>query len=112
MEKERTQLDVAIRRSVLTGLNQTAANLTELYAEDMDAEYYETTAHAGARPSHAEWQGRVLRFTDRLLIIRILRILQGTEPGAGLCGWNCRHSFYPYWLGYPVRHIQKETGRI
>lgn len=32
----RSQLDVAIRRSVLTGLNQTAGKLTELYAEDME----------------------------------------------------------------------------
>lgn len=30
-----------------------------MYAEDMDCEYYEVSAHAGARPSHSVWQGDV-----------------------------------------------------
>lgn len=95
----RTQLDVAIRRSVLTGLNQTAGKLTELYAEDMDAEYYETTAHAGARPSHAEWQGRVFKIHGSTPDYPNFADATGYGTGAGLCGWNCRHSFYPYWPG-------------
>lgn len=95
----RTQLDVAIRRSVLTGLNQTAGKLTELYAEDMDVEYYETTAHAGARPSHAEWQGRVFKIHGSSPDYPNFVDSTGYGSGSGLCGWNCRHSFYPYWPG-------------
>ncbi len=95
----RSQLDVAIRRSVLTGLNQTAGKLTELYSEDLGAEYYETTAHAGARPSHAEWQGRVFKIHGSSPDYPNFEDSTGYGTGAGLCGWNCRHSFYPFWPG-------------
>jgi AraC-like DNA-binding protein len=95
----KTQLDVAIRRSVLTGLNQTAAKLTEQYSESMDAEYYETTAHAGARPSHSEWQGKVFKIRGSTPDYPNFYEATGYGTGAGLCGWNCRHSFYPYWPG-------------
>ena len=54
-------LDAAMRMALLTGVNQTAAALTEMYASDMGVEYYETSAHAGARPSHAEWQGKLFK---------------------------------------------------
>ena len=48
-----SKLDVAIRRSLLTGVNQTAGQLTELYADEMGCDYYETSAHAGARNTGA-----------------------------------------------------------
>lgn len=38
-----SKLDTAIRTSLLTGVNQTAGKLTELYASELGAEYYETT---------------------------------------------------------------------
>lgn len=51
-------LEVACRRAVLTGVNQTGAKLQVARADEMGVEFFETTAHGGARPSHAEWQGR------------------------------------------------------
>lgn len=104
-----SQLDVAIRRSVLTGVNQTAGKLTELYAEDMDVEYYETTAHVGARPSHAEWQGRVFKIHGSSPDYPNFEESTGYGTGAGLCGWNCRHSFYPFWPGISKPRYSKET---
>lgn len=104
-----SQLDVAIRRSVLTGVNQTAGKLTELYAEDMDVEYYETTAHVGARPSHAEWQGRVFKIHGSSPDYPNFEESTGYGTGAGLCGWNCRHSFYPFWPGISKPGYSKET---
>jgi len=95
----RDHLDVAVRRSVLTGLNQTAGKLTELYAADMGCEYYETSAHAGARPSHAVWQGRVFKIEGASANYPNFEDSTGYGSGDGLCGWNCRHSFYPYWPG-------------
>ena len=59
--KRRDKLDVAIRRNILTSLNQTAGKITEMNADQLGAEYYETSAHPGARPSHAAWQGRVFK---------------------------------------------------
>ena len=95
----RSRLDVAIRRAVRTGINQTAGVLTEMYSEDMGVEYYETTAHAGARPSHAEWQGRVFKIIGADQNHPNFRDATGYGTGPGLCGWNCRHSFYPFWPG-------------
>lgn len=95
----RTQLDVAIRRSVLTGVNQTAGKLTELYSEDMGAEYYETTAHHGARPTHSVWQGRVFKIHGATAEHPNFAESTGYGTGDGLCGWNCRHSFFPFWPG-------------
>ena len=45
------KLDVAVRRAVLTGVNQTAAELNLQYAKEAGCDYVETTAHSGARPS-------------------------------------------------------------
>lgn len=94
-----TSLDAALRRSLLTGINQTAAKLTEIYANDMDVEYYETSAHGGARPSHAEWQGRIFKIRGASSDYPNFYDATGYGEVTGLCGVNCRHSFYPYWPG-------------
>lgn len=52
-------LEVAARRAVLTGVNQTCAKLQLKRMEEMGCEFVEVTAHEGARPTHAVWQGRV-----------------------------------------------------
>ncbi len=51
-------IEVAARRAVLTGVNQTCGKLQEARMDEMGCEFVETTAHGGARPSHAAWQGR------------------------------------------------------
>ena len=91
-------IEVAARRCVLTGVNQTCAKLQLERARQMGVEFFETTAHGGARPSHAEWQGRQFHrggavdykgkhYPD-------FEAATGYGTGAGLCGWNCRHQFF------------------
>lgn len=92
-------LDAAMRMALLTGVNQTAASLTELYASDMDVEYYETSAHAGARPSHTVWQGRIFKIDGSTSEYPNFADSTGYGTVGGLCGVNCRHSFHPYWPG-------------
>ncbi|MEG0179354.1 MAG: phage minor capsid protein, partial [Oscillospiraceae bacterium] len=46
----RDRIDVAIRRAVLTGVGQTAAEISLSSANDMGCDLVETSAHAGARP--------------------------------------------------------------
>ena len=100
-------LEAAARRAVLTGVNQTAGKLQLARMDEMGAEFVETSAHGGARPSHAEWQGRRFHrggpvdyngrhYPD-------FEETTGYGTGAGLCGWNCRHSFWPCYpdLGDP-----------
>lgn len=95
----RDRVDVAVRRAVLTGINQTAGKLTEMYGKELGCEYYETSAHAGARPSHTEWQGRVFKIDGSTTEYPNFVESTGYGTGAGLCGWNCRHSFYPFFPG-------------
>ena len=80
--------------------------------EEMDCEFVEVTAHEGARPTHAVWQGRVYhrggavvqdgeRYED-------FEVATGYGTGPGLCGWNCRHNFYPFYPGVSVRNYTDE----
>lgn len=91
-------LEVAVRRAVITGVNQTAGRLQAARMEEMGCDLVEVTAHAGARPSHAEWQGKIFsRLGTHPKYPPFSRTGYGT--GAGLCGWNCRHNFYPFFEG-------------
>ena len=56
----------------------------------------ETTAHPGARPDHAVWQGRVFSVSGRSEKYDNFYSATGYGEGWGLCGWNCRHSFFPF----------------
>lgn len=58
----RDTLEVATRRATLTGVNQAVGQLQVMLAGEMGCDLFEVTAHAGARPTHAEWQGRVYRW--------------------------------------------------
>ena len=101
--RRRDKLDVAIRRNVMTSLNQTAGKITEMNAEQLGAEYYETSAHPGARPSHALWQGRVFKIVGATREYPNFVAETGYGTAGGLCGINCRHSFYPFWPGISDR---------
>jgi hypothetical protein len=91
-------IEVAARRAVLTGVNQTTGKLQVARMDEMGCEFVETTAHGGARPSHAEWQGR--RFHRGGAVdykgkhYPDFEAATGYGTGAGLCGWNCRHTFF------------------
>lgn len=91
-------LEVAARRAVLTGVNQTGAKLQVARADEMGVEFFETTAHGGARPSHAEWQGRQFHRGGAVDYMGKhypdFEAATGYGTGAGLCGWNCRHTFF------------------
>lgn len=94
-------LEVAVRRAVVTGANQTALQLQWSLADEMGCDLVETTAHAGARPSHAEWQGQIFSRSGKSTKYPDFRAATGYGTGAGLGGWNCRHSYHPYFEGAP-----------
>lgn len=93
------KLDVATRRAVLTGVNQTAAEINLQYTREGGCDYVETTAHSGARPSHAVWQGRVFCISGNDKDYPPFYESTGYGTGPGLCGWNCRHNFHAYFPG-------------
>lgn len=56
------RVDVAARRAVMTGISQLSAKICEYNMEKLGCEYVEVAWHAGARPSHAVWQGKVYKW--------------------------------------------------
>lgn len=92
-------LDTAYRRATLTGLNQAGLKLQEERMKEMGVEYVETTAHAGARPSHTVWQGRIFKLRGSDEKYDNFYTATGYGTGEGLGGWNCRHGFYPFFPG-------------
>lgn len=97
----RDKLDVAVRRAVLTGVGQTCRTLSETNAQDMGCDLMEITAHSGARPSHAEWQGQIVSLSGRKGYLSKDDIGYGTGDGFG--GWNCRHDWHPFFEGISSR---------
>lgn len=96
-------VDVAVRRAVMTGISQTAGQMQLDLAEEMDCDLVEVTAHMGARPSHALWQGKVYSISGKSKKYPKLSTATGYGTGAGLKGWNCRHDFYPFFEGISKR---------
>ena len=93
------KLDVAMRRTVLTGVSQTTGNLQIARADEMGVDLVQTSAHIGARPAHQIWQGQIFSRSGRSKAYPGFVLSTGYGTGAGLCGWNCRHSFYPFFEG-------------
>lgn len=104
-------LEVATRRAVMTGLNQTAAKLSLSRADDMDCDLVEVTAHHGARPSHQVWQGKVYSRSGRNAKYPDFVSYTGYGSGSGLCGWNCRHNFFPFFEGLSRSAYPEEVLR-
>jgi hypothetical protein len=105
----RDKLDVAMRRNVLTGVAQTAGKLQETRADEMGQDLVQTSAHGGARPSHALWQGQIFSRsgTDR----KYPPFIESTGYGTvtGLAGANCRHSWYPFFKGISQNAYDEAT---
>lgn len=115
----RDRIDVAVRRCVLTGVGQTAAAVAKKRAEDSGCKYMELTAHGGARPEHARWQGQLVqiqgkrtrKIIDGLKVFTLEEI--GYGDGRGFKGWNCRHNWHPYYPGLSTpNYTPEEIARL
>lgn len=82
------RVEVAARRSVMTGFNQVTAKINDDNAKQLETETFEISWHSGARPSHQEWQGKW--YTKEQL-----HAVCGLGTVEGLCGANCYHSYFP-----------------
>ena len=109
-------IEVAVRRAVVTGANQTALKTQEVLADELEVDLVEVSAHGGARPSHAKWQGKVFSRNGRVTIDEVtyedFRKSTGYGTGAGLGGWNCRHTFFPYVPGASRSWTDKELKAL
>jgi len=85
------------RRNVTSAMLFNSAEQQKEIFHSMDAKPGKkgvaTSSHWGARPEHAEWQGQVFASWEEFERV--------TKYGdiTGICGINCRHSFYPFLFG-------------
>lgn len=93
------RIDTTVRTAIRSGVNQTACRCQDKNFDDMGGNLVEVTSHMGARPDHAEWQGKIYWRKKQYKNYRNFEIATKYGTGAGLGGWNCRHSFFPYFEG-------------
>ena len=105
-------LESAVRTNIITSVNQTSGKLQELRAEEMEWDLVEVSAHSGARPEHAEWQGKVYSLKGKTRGYKTLE--EGCDYGrvTGLCGANCRHTFFPYYKGSVRTYTNQELNEL
>jgi len=108
------KIDVAVRRAVLTGVNQTAHKLQDKRADEMNCDLVEVTAHIGARvtkkldhTNHAWWQGKVYSRSGTSTKYKSLSVT-GYGKVDGLGGINCRHNKFPFIEGISKRAYTDE----
>ena len=95
------RVDVAARRAVMTAVSQITGKISEYNAQKIGTEYFEVEWHAGARPTHAVWQGRVWSKEQ-------LYSVCGLGTVTGLLGANCYHTYYPFFPGISERNWSDE----
>lgn len=97
-------VDVAVRRALMTGVNQLNQKYREQSMDYLETDLVETTAHLGARNTgfgfvnHESWQGKWFRWK------KYPKASTGDYPDfdaecapgdvQGIGGANCRHSYY------------------
>ena len=100
------QLDVAVRRASVTGLNQIAEKMNDQALTDFESPLVEVSAHGGARDqgtgwqNHKSWQGKVYYWKEKDkwnradLAKKYPDFVSVTGYGQvdGIEGANCRHS--------------------
>ena len=107
----RRTIESAVRMNILTGVNQTASAMTLNNCDELGCDLVETTAHIGARPSHEEWQGQIFSISGNNSKYRPFSVCQLGEPD-GICGINCRHSYYPYFEGMERHYTQQDLDEM
>nr|DAF68931.1 MAG TPA: minor capsid protein [Caudoviricetes sp.] len=124
-------LEAAVRCCIVTSMNQTAAQVTNIYIAQNKIEYVLVSAHPGARydkkdptgiSSHDHWQGKAYKIIGsepgfpNLLESTGYTIDIETGKGTvlnllGLHGYNCRHSHGPWRKGMVNKYLD-ENGNV
>lgn len=114
----RDQIDVAVRRAVMTGVNQLCQKYAEQSEDYLETDLVEVSAHIGARDTgigpmnHKSWQGKVYRWSEKprasYQIYPDFVETTGYGTGPGLGGWNCRHHYFPFVEGVSERTYTDE----
>ena len=104
-------IESAVRTNIVTSVNQTCGKLQEMRADEMGWDLMELTAHPGARPEHAEWQGKIVsRSGKNKKYLSLVDI--GYGEVTGFKGVNCRHDWMPFFEGSSKIYTEKELQEL
>lgn len=109
----RMSIEAVVRRDAISASTRLANDTMAKCAEEMGAEYVETTSHMGARigdgqhdhTNHAWWQGKVYALhgkgtaeANEIVGYEIQNFKETTGYGEvdGIGGVNCRHRFFTF----------------
>lgn len=107
---QRRSIEVATRMNIITSVNQTCGKMQELRAQDMNWDLMELSAHGGARPEHAEWQGKIVSRSGQAGYLSLDDIGYGTATG--FQGVNCRHTWFPYYKSSTRTYTNNELREL
>lgn len=101
------QLDTAARMCIRTSAHQLSAKISYRNCDVMNTDLVEVSKHWGARPSHQVWQGKIYSRSGKNKKYPAFKECHYGEAD-GLCGVNCRHTFYPFFEGISEPNTWKE----
>lgn len=104
----RRSVESAVRTNIVTAINQNCGKLQELRADELGWDLMELTAHSGARPEHARWQGKIVSRSGKKGYLSFRDI--GYGEATGFKGVNCRHDWYPYYPGSTKTYTQEQLN--
>lgn len=101
----------ATRRNLITSVSQTVGKIQEQNLQRLGCNLVEVTSHAGARPSHARWQGGRYWLGAPVRGYGSLVDICGYGQADGLCGINCYHGFGPFFEGYSQAAYERDPAK-
>lgn len=122
-------IDVALRRHIVSQVSQVGGQMSLEAMQSYGHDFAITSAHFGARPSHAKWQGLPgclsgVKTVDGTTYPDFYELtgymgLRGPNVSLGdrLKGVNCRHSLHPFFPGITqlpdreFKEAQKKYGK-
>lgn len=105
-------IESVVRICVTTGINQACAQISLQNCESMGTDLVLTSSHPGARTGdgykgHVNWQGRVFSLSGNSKKYPSFKEECGYGLKQGICGINCRHSFFPYIDGVSQNQFER-----
>lgn len=123
-------IESAVRTNILSGINQTVSQITQDNCEELGTDLVEVSAHLGARDGkygknpwsdHSALQGKVYclngerYYTDgngERKYAPNFKETCGIGFPDGICGINCRHSYYPYFEGQSQHYSEDSLEKM
>lgn len=102
-------VESAVRTNIVTAVNQNCGKIQELRANEVGWDLMEITAHSGARPTHAKWQGKIVSLSGKEGYLSKEDIEYG--EATGFKGVNCHHDWLPFSKNSTRAYTEKQLEK-